>query len=120
MWREYTRETPARPGLAILAAALALIGTTALAWVVVQRANPRRVEAPAYWPIRFTLPDRYERTVIDYGESAIELIDGSVGAALYTSGGPDETIGFIHVRYELLPKSTNFNDAAEVLTGADF
>ncbi len=59
MWREYTRETPARPGWAIVSAGLALVLTTSLAWVLTTHGPAEavgRTESPSNWPISFSVP----------------------------------------------------------------
>lgn len=60
MWREYTREKPARPGLAIGAAGLAFVGTMCLASLLVNQKNaPLRMQSLADWPIEFGLPNGF-------------------------------------------------------------
>lgn len=61
MWREFTKETPARPWWALISSLLALAGTTALAQYMTQtRARPRTatfvVNQPG-WPISVRLPE---------------------------------------------------------------
>lgn len=60
MWREYTRETPAKPGWAIASAGAALALTTGLAWVLAQQGFSTTTLAasisPPYWPISLSLP----------------------------------------------------------------
>jgi hypothetical protein len=64
MWREYTREVPARPGLALVATLLCLIGTICLARVVVDRRQapqkPVQIVRHSQWPVTFELPGRFE------------------------------------------------------------
>lgn len=87
MWREYTRETPARRGWALIFSALALAGTTALAWAVAERINNPlssfREEAPPWWPIRFTLPVGFDRLSIEQSYRLDDAIDGEFGFASY-------------------------------------
>lgn len=60
MWREYTRETPAKPGWAIASAGAALALTTGLAWVLAQQGFSTTTLAgsisPPNWPISLSLP----------------------------------------------------------------
>jgi hypothetical protein len=64
MWREYTRETPARRGWPLAGGILALAGTTALAWMVTDRVTAPPplvpVEPLPHWPIRFAVPAGFE------------------------------------------------------------
>ncbi len=76
MWREYTKETPARPGWAIVGTAMALASTTALAYITVNRSAPTGVGTPARvsipgWPISFALPRGFDSMSPDEGEIAV-------------------------------------------------
>ena len=78
MWSEYTRERPARRGLAVGSAFILLVGVTVLAWAITAAGphgtrSPRgderssrpvltplpREQSPPGWPIAFTLPEEY-------------------------------------------------------------
>lgn len=57
MWKEYTRETPARPGWALSAMVVTFAATLALAqWTTSARRAPYLQEPPG-WPIAFRLPE---------------------------------------------------------------
>lgn len=56
MWKQYTRETPARPGWAVAGMVLAFAATLGLAqWTIGHRQLSLRQELKG-WPIAFTLP----------------------------------------------------------------
>ena len=65
MWREYTRETPAKPGWAIASAGAALALTTGLAWVLAHQGVASSTLGsslePRYWPISFACPPALSR-----------------------------------------------------------
>lgn len=66
MWRAYTREKPARQGLAIIIVAVASAAVAAFAGAVVNyKSTPMLSDenrAPSDWPISFKLPPEYEVT----------------------------------------------------------
>lgn len=85
MWREYTRESPARKGLALAASAAALAGTVAMAYALTHlRTSPlvatRRIHPP-YWPISFELPESWVRRSLDVNflEPEPEPVDELIG-----------------------------------------
>lgn len=118
MWREYTRETPARPGLAIIMAALALAGTTALAWVMTHRANPKKEVKLSHWPISFNLPEGLELTYLDnQGSQYPFLSDGTRGQAIFRAAGDLQSDTAIEVTYLLLEEGSTLDDACNTLIG---
>ncbi len=83
MWREYTRESPARKGLALAASAAALAGTVAMAYALTNlRTAPlevtRRIHPP-YWPISFELPESWVRRSLDINFLEPEQVDELIG-----------------------------------------
>ncbi|QDV91452.1 hypothetical protein RAS2_25510 [Phycisphaerae bacterium RAS2] len=83
MWREYTRESPARKGLALAASAAALAGTVAMAYALTNlRTSPleatRRIHPP-YWPISFELPESWVRRSLDVNFLEPETPDDLIG-----------------------------------------
>jgi hypothetical protein len=66
MWREYTKETPARPWWGLICSALALAGTTALAQYVTKSkggtvVSPSALISVGGWPVAFRLPEGFHR-----------------------------------------------------------
>lgn len=112
MWREYTRETPARPGLAIVMAAVALLGTTALAWMITQRVNPQTMRSLDYWPIRFSLPERFILAFKEHENILSEWIDGSRDAAIFLTDGRSELAAEVAVVYQIFGESDDLDDVA--------
>lgn len=117
MWREYTRETPARPGLALIMAAVALVGTTALAWLVTQRINPQVVYAINYWPIRFSLPEQFRQNSLEQVKIGSEWIEGNEDVALFNSGTTLDPTGYVVVRYKIFDSGADLNEASVDLLG---
>ena len=115
MWREYSRETPARPGLAVIMAAIALAGNTALAWVMTQRANPSRGVKLSRWPISFSLPEGFELAAVDNSGRYFEYSDGTHGEAIFDLGGDAHPMGVINVKYLLLDLGSTLDDACDEL-----
>ncbi len=99
MWREYTRETPARRGLGVATAAMALIGTTALAWVVTQQSGGMRLETLPNWPITFSVPEGFNRLSDPLEESPQ---DGLSDRATFLLGHPRSPDAILEINYEIL------------------
>lgn len=105
MWKEYTRESPARSGLGILVSAGLLLATLWLAArVTTAKAVPvelsERVE-PAGWPISFRLPGGAQpmqgvESLADYYN------DGSVGDEAFQVPLGPTGVGRVLVRFEVL------------------
>ena len=94
MWREYTREVPARPGWALLSTALALCGSLGLAYSLTGKhqvpagLNERR-HLP-HWPISFVLRSSFVEVTDQY---AIDSLDGERQRAVFASpSGAGETV----------------------------
>jgi hypothetical protein len=95
MWREYTRETPARRGWAIVFSAVALVLTTSLAWVLAGHgpsgASLSSEVLPANWPITFSLPAdakplaKWNRLPLESDEA------GNAGLVAYRWGPSDNS-----------------------------
>ena len=68
MWREFTKETPARPWWALVFSALALAGTTALAQYMTHAKGSSRTTSTLVgalgWPFGFQLPEGFHRVGI--------------------------------------------------------
>ena len=64
MWREYTREKPARRGWALVLASAVFVGSMALAWgLTTGRISTSRMGSAIDfegWPFRFAMPGGYE------------------------------------------------------------
>ncbi|MBX3395974.1 MAG: hypothetical protein KF841_11470 [Phycisphaerae bacterium] len=57
MWKEYTRESPARPGWALAAMVVTFAATLVLAQWTTSSRRVSYVQEPAGWPIKFRLPE---------------------------------------------------------------
>lgn len=133
MWREYTRETPARPGWAVVSAGAALILTTSLAWVLTNHGPPGATLGssitPAYWPISFSLPA--DAKPLSQWDKLPLISDpgGVVGFVAYSwgGGGPEKSVRIL-MRYAVYddheglnidssPLSEDFADAEEIAIG---
>ena len=92
MWTEFTREKPARRGLALLTTFVALAGTTGLAWTMTSaRAAPTldsRDQFPPGWPFAFTLPSGYSWSPQGLTGAGDSLADGNGGLAAYLGETP--------------------------------
>ncbi len=109
MWREYTREKPARPGLAIGAAGLAFVGTLGLAALLANQKNaPWTLQSHADWPIEFELPAGFslaseDELELGVGRRAVYKLDrGDLGRS-------------IRIRFELVSDSMHPHTALERL-----
>lgn len=116
MWREYTRETPARRGLGVVFAAGALAGAILLAWAAIQRANPVRDESLSFWPVTFSLPERYKLFSLQQGDVGADWIDGAFSQAIYHTDPSSGIVNILSVGYRLLPPDTTLADAVTELT----
>jgi hypothetical protein len=120
MWQEYTRETPARPFLAVLGTGLALAAATGLAWLVTDaRAIPTTevVQSPPDWPIAFKLP--LGVSWVRRGDSSRGDMswDGAQGAISYAGKGSDQLGSALIVAFGVLPEGTSAEEALFRLTG---
>src|SRR5262245_15458848 len=100
MWREYTREVPARPGLALLATSLALCGSLALAYSITNKSTNQDSQGTrrhlSQWPISFILPNSYvDVTLLN---SPFDNLDGSSQCAYFQNPSGGEAV---LVRYKL-------------------
>ena len=123
MWREYTRETPARRGLGLVVAGFALVIAIALAWLVtsVRTSSPgtRHQQSPADWPIGFRLPEEYYWSANPSARLVGTFKDGNCGFAAYM--GRSTTLGesVLIAWFAVLPEGTTETGAAERLLGID-
>lgn len=119
MWREYTRETPARPFLAPLGAGLALAAALGLAWLVgTARAGPAvwGPQSPPHWPVEFTLPEGFTWVQQDRAESSV---DGMIGNLAYEGRSSDLVPSVLGVSFAVLPAGTAVDRAAVELLGLE-
>ncbi len=124
MWREYTREIPARPGWSVVSAGTALALSTSLAWVLTSRANSAaglgRTESPAYWPISFSVPSdaktlpSWEGQSFDYDETGD---NGSIGYAWPTERRDTKTR--LLIIYKLVKAGSRLEDIGIQFLGED-
>lgn len=96
MWREYTRESPARKGLALAASAAALASTVAMAYALTNlRTSPleatRRIHPP-YWPISFELPESWVRRSLDVTFLEPEPSDDLIGRITFEDRRRDNEV----------------------------
>jgi hypothetical protein len=105
MWREFTKETPARSGLAVIATAAALGCTTALAYFVTTSkaapTAPQERQALVGWPIKFDLPVGFHR--IANADSLQEQLfaDGIRGSLTYVSVDRRQVKAVLEVHYRV-------------------
>lgn len=111
MWREYTRETPPRRGWAVATSAIALLGTTALAWIVTDRVNASLEFRLANWPIAFNSPDGFKLTSVDNMSPIGEYSDGQLGTATFRRETDKGWSSQLYVEYKLLEAATSIEDA---------
>lgn len=117
MWREYTREVPARNGFAIVFSTLALSLTTGLAWVMARAEQTpivlNQVEALRFWPIEFRLPDGFVRT--DHMDTEIWFgkKNGVGGAAQYVKGPIARPEARLQFTYHLDEGTKNLEELIE-------
>lgn len=115
MWKEYSRETPGRPLLGIVSAAVALAGTTGLAWVVTAQSKPLVAAKLAHWPITFSIPQDAEQIFLDTSGQKASLGIGAGGEVSYRipmkAGGGCE----LDVTYKMLEAGTSIMEACEEL-----
>lgn len=95
MWREYTRETPAKPGWAIASAGAALALTTGLAWVLAHQGVSASTlggsVSPPFWPISLSLPPEAKPLTNWNNESLGSDPAGNAGVAAFSWDTPDST-----------------------------
>lgn len=125
MWREYTRETPARPGWSVVSAGTALALSTSLAWVLTSRANSAaglgQTESPVYWPISFSIPadakplPSWEGQPFEFDETGE---NGSIGFAWSTDR--HDTKARLLIIYKLFKAGTRLDDIGARFLGGDF
>jgi hypothetical protein len=120
MWREYTREVPARPFFAVIGSGLALAVVTGLAWVITDaRTVPpvETVQSLPEWPIAFTLPQSLSwrrSTGRLHGETSP---DGMRGSAAYVGKSSGQSDAALIVSFAVLPEGTTGEEAMLRLTG---
>lgn len=121
MWREFTKETPARPWWALIFSFLALAGTTALAQYMTQsHGRPKRttfvVHQPG-WPISIRLPEGARRVPNQDVLSEPVNSDGTRGELTFRLAGqrPDRADLRLSFQFEGPPMSPE--QAFHALTG---
>lgn len=123
MWREYTKETPARAGWGVVAMALALTGTTGLAYfVAVTKAAPgavlpKRVSEPG-WPISFALPGGFRLLRPDVGEESVSR-DGMSGELHGLREGGRGGPAIVAVRFKVQEDRATLSKAFAKWTGQE-
>lgn len=120
MWKEYTRETPARPGFAIMAAVLALACTTGLAQYFTLQKTQTHVagmRADLFgWPITFTVPKGFRpaAAVLDWNE--LHSADGTEGSVLYDKGTSRTPEMRMQIEYHVVPTGLSIDRVYRRLT----
>jgi len=126
-WRVYTREKPARPGLAIVLSALFLVGTVWLASVVTTAKAEPIVLGSRFrsldWPISFRLPrgSRRVETASAWPEEVQR--DGSIGAVAFQirdAERPGHEDAQLEAVFRILPAGTSAEMAGRMFLGGDF
>ncbi|MBN2562559.1 MAG: hypothetical protein JXQ75_16665 [Phycisphaerae bacterium] len=123
MWKEFTRETPARRGLAIFVSSLAFAGTVGLAWYVTSTGwsllPDGGVQSPANWPIVYTLPEVYSWARAPQSRTVEVLPDRSVGIETYISQHGGRELGMLAITFEVRREGTTPSEAAPRLVGSE-
>ncbi len=124
MWREFTREAPARRGWALAAAGIAFAGTVGLALVVMSSRQSASLgghgQALPDWPIKFTLPSEYT-----WGRDPQMFVlespaDGRLGfATMYLGRSPRLGTSRLRVTYGELGSGTTLKEATRALIGRE-
>jgi hypothetical protein len=122
MWQEYTRETPARPFLAVIGSGLALLAAASLAWVITDAravTGGGAVQSLPDWPIVFTLPRGYswvKNTDDLYGDASPT---GMRGSAAYMCKSPEHRDALLIVAFAVLPEGSTAEEAMLRLAGQE-
>jgi hypothetical protein len=111
MWREYTREHPARPHLALWATIGLFAGTVGLAQYVASARAPAVLlrectQYPESWPFAFTLPPGYGWFPKE--EGVVTSPDGMAGQAPYETAVDHE----LTISFQLMAPGTTAAEAA--------
>jgi hypothetical protein len=135
MWQEFSRETPARPGMAIVASALALAISTASAVTLVHK-RERPINLPVDelldgWPIAFSLPkdcdpfssiheDDLPLSQLNFdGMPLYTAKSGSYGAMAYHYLESPSEQALILISFRVLDDASSLQQAFSMLTGVD-
>lgn len=114
MWREYTRESPARKGLALAASAAALAGTVAMAYAMTHlRTSPleaTRRTHPPFWPISFELPESWVRRSLDVNFLEPEPADDLIGRIAFEERRRNEVVARATILFTLLEPGDTVED----------
>lgn len=122
MWRAFTREKAARPGLAICIMACAFAGTMSLATLLTrQRDMPLQVRHDAFlgnWPIEFGLPGGYQLHV---PESRIGSdSDGAEwGVAVFKYGAGGDPTKTVKMQYRFFQPASELLDVMHEMVEPD-
>lgn len=113
MWKEYTRETPARRGLGIVAAVIALAGTTGLAQYFTTQRSRIAVAvdraAPSRWPISFAVPKGFRLVGSTSDWNVLQPNDGSEGGVAYLKGSTSYPEMRLDVDYQVVPEGLSLD-----------
>ena len=125
MWREYTREHPARPRLALWTTLGVFAGTVALAQFIVSARSPvegfcEGPQSPAFWPFAFDLPAGYSWSPDEQTAALPTMADGNGGAAVFAGEGTGGGKAMLLVSFAVLPPGTTAAEAAERLLRVEF
>ncbi|MEK6643410.1 MAG: hypothetical protein AABZ08_05830 [Planctomycetota bacterium] len=120
MWKEYTRETPARPGFAIMAAVLALAGTTGLAqYFTTQKSRIQiagvRADLPG-WPISFTVPKGFRPAATTSNWDELDSADGIKGSIAFEKSSTFAREMWMQIEYRVVPASMSIDRVYRRLT----
>jgi hypothetical protein len=120
MWREFTRERPARPYLAWGCSALALVTAVGSAWLVVRsRAQPTTegLQSLPHWPIAFTLPGGLTWSPDEGARTNGMSADGMSGSMLYVGRSAGWGPSVMIVGFQVFPEGTTPEQVLKDLTG---
>jgi len=117
MWKEVTREKPARRGWTVTTLALAFLGTVGLAKIMVDvRANDDEIisgrQSPADWPISFVLPAHHRWRA--WGAPFDEVFAASSGGDVMSFLGRDPSgdQGVLLITYKAMSPGTPLEEVA--------
>ncbi len=120
MWRQYTREHPARPKLALAGTGLALAVSVGFAHLMTSNApgggGPQSLQ---HWPIVFEVPPTFWRQSIPNGPQAIVGNSESSGEAYFVQDDPALGKARLKIAFKFLPKGTSPKEAALELLGQE-
>ncbi|MFH1417772.1 MAG: hypothetical protein ABII12_05730 [Planctomycetota bacterium] len=120
MWRQFTREYPARPNRALIGTGLALAVSVGVAYLMTAApAAGGGVQSLPHWPIVFEVPPGFGRARIANDPWAVTGSPESGGGAVYVREDPVVGGAVLKIVFAVLPSGTLPKDAASELLGQE-